>query len=186
MAAFYKPVPEGGRSNVDLEKEAKALGPCVTREFKGVYSKDEMPVLGNNECVILNMADSDMGSGTHWVAAGIHNRQPWYFDSFGLGIPVNVMRQLGTTATHIVHYPTQIQANTSKLCGDFALGAIHAVAASDPTTSPRTSLGQFIRHMCIPNLKNNDRGIEQQLKAYQAHHSISGNVLYENFLGGNH
>lgn len=180
MASFYKPVPASGRSNFDLINEAKLL-PNTSRQLKGVFTKDQMPRLANNECAILNLANSTDKEGTHWVAAGIHQNQPWYFDSFGLGVPKEIERQLNASSSgiQIARVPKQIQSNQSKLCGDFALGACEAVASTPHGSTAANSLQRFVGYMDVPNLANNDYNIEERLKRFRSHHSSSGNIPYE-------
>jgi hypothetical protein len=169
---FMTSIPKDGRSNVDLERGARMM-PGLASQFKGVYSKDELPRLGDNQCAIVNLADSDK-PGTHWVATGIKHNQPWYFDSFGLGVPKNVAKQLGAHAGAIVHTPVQIQSNNSNRCGDFALAACQTVATTGHTSTPQRALQQFVSHMNIPNLENNDHTIEQKLKSASHHKSQFG------------
>jgi len=71
-------------SSTDLERTAQILKlPLV-----GVFSKDTLP----NRCYvgsyIINMENSDVGNGTHWVLLKIFpTKEVIYFDSFGMSVP---------------------------------------------------------------------------------------------------
>ena len=54
----------------------------------GVYSKDTLPDRCYVGSYIINMEDSDVGNGTHWVLLKIFpTKEVIYFDSFGLSVP---------------------------------------------------------------------------------------------------
>jgi hypothetical protein len=71
-------------SSTDLERTAQILKlPLV-----GVYSKDTLPDRCYVGSYIINMEDSDVGNGTHWVLLKIFpTKEVIYFDSFGLSVP---------------------------------------------------------------------------------------------------
>jgi hypothetical protein len=71
-------------SSTDLEGTAQMLKlPLV-----GVYSKDTLPDRCYVGSYIINMEDSDVGNGTHWVLLKIFpTKEVIYFDSFGLSVP---------------------------------------------------------------------------------------------------
>lgn len=71
-------------SSTQLEHICKMLKlPLV-----GVYSKDTLPDRCYIGSYIINMEDSDVGNGTHWVLLKIFpTKEVIYFDSFGLSVP---------------------------------------------------------------------------------------------------
>ena len=102
-------------SSTDLERTAQMLKlPLV-----GVYSKDTLP----NRCYvgsyIINMEDSDVGNGTHWVLLKIFpTKEVIYFDSFGLSVPPLVKDFVkGKIATST----RQIQDIDATTCGYFCI-----------------------------------------------------------------
>ena len=101
-------------SNFDLESWVKRLG---IKHFRGVFSRDTLPEhIRKKECGIVNL-DSHIGPGTHWVAyRNISNRSE-DFDSFGLGMPVEVRKYLLTGGKPLVRSGDEIQERDSVLCG---------------------------------------------------------------------
>jgi len=71
-------------SSTQLEQIAQKLKlPLV-----GVYSKDNLPDRCYVGSFIINMENSDVGNGTHWVMLRIFpTKEVIYFDSFGLSPP---------------------------------------------------------------------------------------------------
>ena len=81
-------------SNYDLLNWVKKLG---IKHFRGVYSRDALPIkILKNEVGIINL-DSQIGPGTHWVAYRNGKNGAEYFDSFGLIMPNEVMKYLMTS-----------------------------------------------------------------------------------------
>lgn len=102
-------------SSTDLERTAQMLKlPLV-----GVYSKDTLP----NRCYvgsyIINMENSDVGNGTHWVLLKIFpTKEVIYFDSFGLSVPPLIKDFVkGKIATST----RQIQDINATTCGYFCI-----------------------------------------------------------------
>lgn len=90
----------------------------------GVYSKDELPSHHQPGSYIINMQDSDVGNGTHWVVFKIFpNKQSCYFDSFGTGMPVEVSEFLEPFKP-VATNNRQIQDAKSTYCGFFCLSFI--------------------------------------------------------------
>jgi hypothetical protein len=51
-------------------------------KFIGVFPSDKIPILNNNQYVILNL-DKSGQAGSHWVAVVKHNNKAYLYDSFG-------------------------------------------------------------------------------------------------------
>ena len=51
--------------------------------YIGTYSKDNVPILKNNQMVIINLQDSDK-KGSHWVSYKKIGNKIFYFDSYGI------------------------------------------------------------------------------------------------------
>ena len=104
-------------SNFDLNNWVKQLG---IKYFRGVFSKDKLPMsIRNNEVGIINL-DDYIGSGTHWVAYRNGNKYAEYFDSFGLLMPKEVEKYL-TSSKPLVYSSDEIQDRDSVLCGYWCL-----------------------------------------------------------------
>ena len=105
-------------SNFDLNNWVKQLG---IKYFRGVFSKDKLPMsIRNNEVGIINL-DDYIGSGTHWVAYRNGNKYAEYFDSFGLPMPKEVEKYLATSGKPLIYSSDEIQDRDSVLCGYWCL-----------------------------------------------------------------
>jgi hypothetical protein len=102
-------------SSTDLERTAQILKlPLI-----GVFSKDKLP----NRCYvgsyIINLENSDVGNGTHWVLLKIFpSKEVLYFDSFGLSVPPLIKDFIkGKIATST----RQIQDIDATTCGYYCI-----------------------------------------------------------------
>ena len=113
-------------SNFDLMEWIKRLG---IKNFRGIYSRDELPKKIGKECGIINL-DDIQGPGTHWVCyrsggGGIASPQnppaAWsgvieYFDPFGLIMPNEVLDYFHTGPVKpIVYSMDEIQNRSTCL-----------------------------------------------------------------------
>lgn len=101
-------------TNVALEEKAVRLHiPLV-----GVFSKDKLPITKKDGGYIINLQDSDKGSGTHWTAFYVEGSSRVYFDSFGVIPPLSVQRFL---RNKYVYSTKHIQNIQSEICGYYVL-----------------------------------------------------------------
>ena len=89
--------------------------------------KNNIPDLYPGDMVVVNI-QSDMDEqgnplpGKHWVCCGkISNHSAWYFDSFGLAPPKQVIQALHVPLKKIKYAENQIQDNDSGTCGWFCI-----------------------------------------------------------------
>ena len=63
--------------------------------FRGVFLRDTIPTKKTklNECGILNL-DSSSGDGTHWVIWCKKGKETFYFDSYGVQPPSELIAYL--------------------------------------------------------------------------------------------
>ena len=104
-------------TNIELEDIARALKlPLI-----GVFSKDQLP---SKRCVgsyIINMQDSNDGSGTHWVYCRIFDCcYAVYYDSFGVYMPKEIEDFLKPFKP-IPFSKRQIQNMKSQNCGRYCI-----------------------------------------------------------------
>ena len=106
-------------SNFDLLNWVKKLG---IKHFRGIYSRDSLPMkILQYEVGIINL-DTQLGNGTHWVAyRNIDSTHCEYFDSFGLIMPNKVKTYLMTSDKQIYYSGDEIQERDSVLCGYWCL-----------------------------------------------------------------
>ena len=84
-------LPNKPLSNLEIIDAAKKLSLCG---FRGVFLSDSLPKKPKlNECGILNL-DSSCGDGTHWVMWFKKGKDKFYFDSYGVQPPSELIAYL--------------------------------------------------------------------------------------------
>ena len=92
------------------------------KNYIGTLSKDNVPILKNNESSIVNLADS-FNKGTHWIAMKFINKKLFYFDSYGIPfIPDIIKKQYKKIILNIY----RIRSNNSNECKKFCILFIKA------------------------------------------------------------
>ena len=106
-------------SNFDLLNWVKKLG---IKHFRGIYSRDSLPMrILQYEVGIINL-DTQLGTGTHWVAyRNIYSTHCEFFDSYGLIMPYEVKKYLMTSDKQVYYSGDEIQERDSVLCGYWCL-----------------------------------------------------------------
>src|SRR6266536_1041157 len=109
-------IPDSSLSNIDIEKYAKIL---KIKHFRGCYMRNELFNLkcNNMECGVLNLNVSDE-SGSHWTCWFKTNEKKYYFNSFGLPPPKELVDYLRST---ILYSTFQLQGINDKNCGKWCL-----------------------------------------------------------------
>ena len=54
------------------------------KNYIGTFSKDNVPILKNNQSTIINLANS-YDQGSHWICYVKRGNRIFYFDSYGIG-----------------------------------------------------------------------------------------------------
>lgn len=110
----YKPL-----DNLEL---ATAVNKLHIPAFRGVFLRDTLPRrLNKNECGIMNLDDS-FGRGTHWVAWYKNGDVKYYFDSYGIQPPTEIVLYLKSGVRSPLLYNTeQIQPRDEVFCGHLCL-----------------------------------------------------------------
>ena len=84
-------LPNKPLSNVELQDAAKKI---EIPGFRGVFVRDNLPSKRRKgECGILNLDDAT-GTGTHWVAWCRTSKNTFYFDSYGIQPPLELVEYL--------------------------------------------------------------------------------------------
>ena len=108
-------IPIKSLSNFELNDFAKQLN---IKNYRGTYCRNELPKRGHeHECGILNLDDS-YGNDTHWVCWMKEKDSKYYFDSFGLQSPNELLSYLGAPLYYISEC---IQPNGTVICGHLCL-----------------------------------------------------------------
>ena len=61
------------------------------KNYIGTFSKNNVPILKNNQSTIVNLANSN-DFGTHWIGMKYVNKTLFYFDSYGVGYMPDVIK----------------------------------------------------------------------------------------------
>ncbi len=108
-------LPNKPLSNFDLLDAVKKI---KIPRFRGVFVRDSLPKKANEqECGILNLDDSS-GNGTHWVAWVKRGENKYYFDSYGIQPPQELIQYLQRP---ILYNSERIQPDGEVFCGHLCL-----------------------------------------------------------------
>jgi hypothetical protein len=101
------------------------------KNFNGVFSKDELikPKLGS---YVINIMDSidKFGNdlpGSHYVAVYIDKNKTYYFDSFSMVPPLEIINFMELRNKPIYRNNVELQAINSIMCGYFSLYIIYGL-----------------------------------------------------------
>ena len=102
-------------SNLEIIDAAKKLS---LDGFRGVFLRDTLPIKTKlNECGIVNF-DSSSGDGTHWVMWFKKGKDKFYFDSYGMQPPSELIVYLKSP---IFYNSERVQPNGEVFCGHLCL-----------------------------------------------------------------
>ena len=108
-------LPNKPLSNLDIIDAAKKLS---LDEFRGVFLRKTLPTKSKlNECGTLNL-DSSSGDGAHWVIWFKKGKIKFYFDSYGVPPPSELIDYLKSP---IFYNRERVQQNGEVLCGHLCL-----------------------------------------------------------------
>ena len=62
-----------------------------SENYIGTFSKDNVPILENNQSTIITLQDSNL-PGSHWVSYCKRNDKIFYFDSYGVAFVNNIIK----------------------------------------------------------------------------------------------
>ena len=106
-------LPNKPLSNLEIIDAAKKLS-----LDGGVFLSDTLPIKTKlNECGILNL-DSSSGNGTHWVMWFKKRKEKFYFDSYGVQPPSELIVYLKSP---IFYNSVRVQQNGEVFCGHLCL-----------------------------------------------------------------
>ena len=84
--------------------------------------RDTLPTITKlNGCGILNL-DSSSGDGTHWVMWFKKGNEKFYFDSYGVQPPSELIK------SPIFYNSEQVQQNGEEFCGNLCLFALQQLS----------------------------------------------------------
>ncbi len=103
-------------SNVEIMEILKKYNISIG----GIYSKDKIPKLIPNQFYIINMQNSNLGNGSHWVVLYYNGVDNFYFDAFGFICPKEIEDKL----IKYTYSRKQIQDVNSSSCGWYCIAFI--------------------------------------------------------------
>ena len=108
-------LPNHPLTNFELLDAAKKLN---IPNFRGVFLRDELPQKPRrNECGILNL-DGSNGVGSHWNGFLKNGKEKFYFDSYGLPPPTELIKYLQRP---LLYNSERIQPDGQVYCGHLCL-----------------------------------------------------------------
>jgi hypothetical protein len=111
-------------SNFEIIQKCNEL---QIKNFKGVFMRDELNKnrkSTNNECLILNI-DHSKNNGTHWTCLFINNGISYYFDSYGLTPPLEV---LDYCKGERYFNSFKIQQDQEVICGHYCIYVLYRLS----------------------------------------------------------
>lgn len=96
--------------------------------FRGVFMRNGLPTKPRGrECGILNLDDVS-GRGTHWVCWYKNNEVNYYFDSFGVQPPNELIKYL---ASPLLYNTEKIQSDDQVICGHLCLYVLRRLSRGE-------------------------------------------------------
>ena len=89
------------------------------KNYIGTFSKDNVPLLKNNQSTIINLKDSDK-NGSHWVSNKKIGNKIFYFDSYGVAYIPDIIKNQYPNHEFICNIH-RIQSMDSNQCGRFCI-----------------------------------------------------------------
>lgn len=92
------------------------------KNYIGTFSRDNTQYLKKNQSLILNL-DDKKGNGTHWTAIikNENGTEIYYFDSFGLPPPQEIVNMYKKKKNKIKYSSNEIQLPSSIMCGYYCV-----------------------------------------------------------------
>ena len=120
----------GLTTNEQLIRLAKRFGIPLNAVISKNHLYDMTPMKGG---YIVNMEDSDEGSGSHWVAIWFDslNKIPLYFDSFGIDPPIAIIDFMKKVNDKCIFSSKEIQNINSGFCGQYCLFFLHQMSKNN-------------------------------------------------------
>ena len=127
--------------------------------YLGTFPMNRLPDLPKAfpKSIIINTDPANKG-GDHWIALVLTHKRAFYFDSFGIGIINEEIKQfLLPKYTSIIFNNLCIQHISSDKCGSFCIYFVKCV-------KNLTSFYKFLSNFSLNNLKINDIIIMNKVK----------------------
>jgi len=87
--------------------------------------RDEIKEMKDNECYVFNI-DHSSNNGTHWTCLFSKNGESYYFDSFGIQPPLEVVKHCPNN--HRLYNTFQIQKPNEVICGHYCIYVLYRLS----------------------------------------------------------
>ena len=87
--------------------------------YIGTFSKDNVPILENNQSTIVNLQKSDL-QGSHWISYCKRNDKIFYFDSYAVSFIPDIIKNQYPNNKFICNI-YRIQSIDCNQCGQFCI-----------------------------------------------------------------
>ena len=123
--------------------------------FIGCYPYDTLPYIKrkSNISIVINTANSKL-IGEHWVAIKMINNECFYFDSFGVGIVNENIKEFVKIYKTVIYSTRCIQNIESDKCGEFCVAFIKNVKCVESYRNFITSFSEngYINDIIVDTL----------------------------------
>ena len=123
--------------------------------FIGCYAYDTLPYIKrkSNISIVINTANSKL-IGEHWVAIKMINNECFYFDSFGVGIVNENIKEFVKIYKTVIYSTRCIQNIESDKCGEFCVAFIKNVKCVESYRNFITSFSEngYINDIIVDTL----------------------------------
>ena len=89
------------------------------KNYIGSFSKNNVPILKNNQSTIVNLANS-YDEGSHWIGKKLVDKKLFYFDSYGIPYIPDIIRKKYSNSKIITNI-YRIQSNDSNEFDKFCM-----------------------------------------------------------------
>ena len=118
------------------------------KNYTGTFSKDNVPILKNNESSIVNLANYEE-IGSHWVCYKKIDKKIFYFDSYAVSFKPDIIKNQYPKHKFICNI-YRIQSIDSNQCGRYCILFIKANIQNE------SDYIKFLLQFHKNNLKKND------------------------------
>ena len=86
--------------------------------------------VSRDECMVINI-DHSSNEGTHWTCIFIKNGVSFYFDSYGFGPPLEVIKYCKKDQTIRCYSSFPIQKINEVICGHYCIYVLYRLSDGD-------------------------------------------------------
>ncbi len=119
------------------------------------------PIYNKPCCYIINLDNTD---GSHWTCMICYMNSCYYFDSYGVIMPHEIIKFCNKYKLKLTYNQSQIQSFESILCGYFCFYFLYYMTKHSKRDNMRSLLNKFIEPFDTINQDLNDSKIQYFIK----------------------